>query len=474
MNDLGMFNDSLPGFWGTFGVAPEGSAGSPEALIQGAPIWALTRPFFQLHVGRAFQASLNAWNNPDTRGQRPSVFVTGSLYLGDDAGFGTHTRVSSLELSEAPARIADLYEKHGPDGFAYLDGEFNIVLSDPRSGAVYLATDRCGSHDIYFRQEGDVITFGSHPLLLCSPDERFDPQSISFYLAHEGFFPSPFTVSPRVQGVGRARFLRIALGSGRTLERQAKRYGRPTAEKIGSRKEADDTLHRLLKDATRVRSTDNCAVLLSGGVDSSLLVNLAASNPRTVVTVTGTVKGWVQGEREVGTFKKLAEMLSLEHHAVVLDPHDDSLPDEYAECAMSWMNGSRLTLPLWRRYAARIRENLGDGYRVVAGQTADTLADNNYTLPSMGYTMRRALFSSWMLKMSPAISTISPRPGEGSARLSGRLLSALGGGRGSSHVWQPARRVIEPRAILWRSCTRIWRNARLERRLFPNGDPGRL
>jgi hypothetical protein len=432
MDDSQMFNNSWPGFWGTFGVASEGHADA-QPPITGDPIWATDRPYSRLHVGRAFRESLNAWHYPKVRGQSPSVFVTGSLYLGDDPDFGTHTRVSTLELSHAPARIAGLYEKFGPDGFAYLDGEFSIVLWDPPAGAIYLVTDKCGSHDIYFKQEGGSITFGSHPLMLCTPNERFEPQATSFYLAHEGFFPSPFTVSPRVSGIGRSRFLRIAVGNGRTLETRGSRYWRPSpAAKISSRKEADDTLHRLLRNATQVRSTDNSAILLSGGVDSSLLVNLAGSNPRPAVTVTGTVKGWVQGEREVATSKKLSEMLGLEHRAVILDPHDDSLPEEYAECAMSWMTGSRLTLPLWRRYAARIREDLGDGYRVIAGQTADTLADNNYTLPSMGYTMRRALFSSWMLKILPAISAISPRQDGTCARVSGRLVSGLGGGRVAS------------------------------------------
>jgi asparagine synthetase B (glutamine-hydrolysing) len=422
--------NNWPGFWGAFSVAPGEHGAVPEAPLMGDPIWETTHPSLRLHVGRAFTAALNAWHDPRTRGQRPSVFVTGSFYLGDDTVFGMRTRVTSLELSDAPNRIAGLYEEHGPGGFAYLDGEFNIILSDPRTGSIYLVTDKCGSHDIYFREEGGTVLFGSHPLLLSSRDERFDPQATSFYLAHEGFFPSPFTFSPRIHGIGRSRFLRITPGPKRTLETQSRRYWQPSVtEKISSRQEADDTLHHLLQDATQVRSPDKSAILLSGGIDSSVLVNLAASNSQRPVTVTGTVKGWVQGEHEVETSRKLSDLLGLQHHVVVLDPHDDSLPEEYAECAVSWMTGSRLTLPLWRRYAALIREQVGDGYRVVAGQTADTLADNNYTLPSMGYTMRRALFSSWMLKLLPAISAISPQPDGGPARFLSRVLSSLGGAR---------------------------------------------
>jgi hypothetical protein len=425
--------NNWPGFWGSIGVAEEEPEGNSQAPLEGKAIWDISQPRLRLHVGRTFRDTLFAWHDPRSRGRHPSVCVTGSIYLGNDTEFGAHTRVTSLSLADVPDRIAGLYEKYGPDGFAYLDGEFNIILFDPRSGSLYLVTDKCGSHDTYFQHEGGTARFSSHPLSLCSRDEHFQPEATSFYLAHEGFFPSPFTLSPRVRGVGRSRFLRIGTGPRRTLEIQSKRYGNTNfTEKISSLKQADDTLYRLLKDATQVRSTDKTATLLSGGIDSSLLVNLAPSGSRRSLTITGTVKGWVQGEHEVETSSKLAGLLGLQHRAVVLDPHDDSLPDEYAECAVSWMTGARLALPLWRRYATGIREQLGEGYRVIAGQTADTLADNNYTLPSPGYTMRRALFSSWMWKLFPAISAVSPRPEGGPARLLKGMLSSCGGARVAS------------------------------------------
>ena len=425
--------NNWPGFWGSIGVVDEGTERNVQAPLAGEAIWEVSQSCLRLHVGRAFRDTLFAWHNPRSRGRHSSVFVTGSVYLGNDAEFGANTRVTSVPLPDAPDRIAGLYEKYGPDGFAYLDGEFNIVLFDPRSGSLYLVTDKCGSHDTYLQHESGLATFGSHPLFLCSRDERFQLEATSFYLAHEGFFPSPFTLSSRVRGVGRARFLRIAIGPRRTLEIQSKRYENTSStEKISSRKQADDTLYRLLKDATQVRSTDRTATLLSGGIDSSLLVNLAPSDSRRSLTVTGTVKGWVQGEHEVKTSKTLADLLGLKHSAVVLDPYDDSLPEEYAECAVSWMTGARLALPLWRRYATGIREHLGEGYRVIAGQTADTLADNNYTLPSPGYTIRRALFSSWMWKLFPAISAVSPQPEGGPARLLKSMLSSCGGARVAS------------------------------------------
>ena len=131
-------------------------------------------------VGRVLARELNAWHNPAKRGDQPSVFVTGSLFLGEDAVFGPRTRVKSLALSEAPDRIARLYEGHGANGFAYLDGEFSIILFDPRAGCVYLVADKCGSHDIYLcRQDGEIL-FGSHPLL----DPLWSTETLAF--VHDG------------------------------------------------------------------------------------------------------------------------------------------------------------------------------------------------------------------------------------------------------------------------------------------------
>ena len=55
---------------------------------------------------------------------------------------------------------------------------------------------------------------------------------------------------------------------------------------------------------------------------------------------------------------------------LVIDPADESLPDDWLLCARSIETGVRLGLPVWLRYARRLRERLGEGYTVVAGRLA--------------------------------------------------------------------------------------------------------
>ena len=110
---------------------------------------------------------------------------------------------------------------------------------------------------------------------------------------------------------------------------------------------------------------------------------------------------------EIGKAAALAASLNVPHAAIVVDPRDESLPEEWAICSNS-MTGIRVQLPLFHRFGTFLRERLGEGYGVLSGQMADTVADNNYTSPSAGYMMRRAFFSPWFMSLLPALRRLVP------------------------------------------------------------------
>jgi hypothetical protein len=366
---------------------------------------------FQITASGDHARSASAWHNFLDRQSSPSVFVAGSLYMGSDAEYGESTRVAPLPIVSAPDAIARRYEADGPAAFALLDGDFSLVLWDPKSESAYLVVDKLGCNDIYLRQDGDSILFASDPWELIADEEPFDPLAVSFLLAHEGFVPSPFTLSRNVRSIGRSRFARVSVRGG-NLQCEIESYWFPGARwNMGSTKAAREKMFALLSDAISIRQGDRTALLLSGGVDSSVILNLAAAERhREMLALTGSIKGWDQGEAEIAHSRALAADFGVPHDAVVLDPNDESLPGESLLCTTSWMNGARLTLPLWRRFALHLRERLGEGYNIIAGQTADTLADNNYTCSSPGYRARRALFSPWCLRAMPVVRAMSPRP----------------------------------------------------------------
>ena len=428
-------------FAGRIGCAVAKAGRTRDVVHRPAEIWHYEADDFAVGVGGEHTRTFAAWQNPVERLGRPSVFVAGSLYLGSDGEYGESTSVRPLPIDSAPEVIARCFELHGTRAFALLDGDFSLVLCDPKSKSVYLVVDKLGCSDIYLRREGSSVLFASQPSDLIDDDGQFDSLPIAFLLAHEGFIPAPFSLSADVQAIGRSRFARISTSEGE-IRCNIQRYWSPDAHwNMPSTAAARDKLFALLKDAVGVRMGEKCSLLVSGGVDSSLIMNLAASRgDGSLLALTGSVKGWDQGEQEIAHASSIAEDFGVPHKSVVLDPQDDTLPEESFRCSNSWMNGIRLSLPLWRRFALCLGEHLGEGYNVLAGQAADTLADNNYTLPSAGYTLRRTFFSSWFLRTMPLWKALSPRTDGtlgkaliagvnslGGARMAGMVRSILGG-----------------------------------------------
>jgi hypothetical protein len=140
-------------------------------------------------------------------------------------------------------------------------------------------------------------------------------------------------------------------------------------------------------------------------------------------------KGFNEDEAANAKAAKLAKDLSLPHVTVAADPACDSLPEEWDMAASSWMTGGRITTPLWYRLGNTLKARFGEGYHVLSGQGADTLADNNYTSPSWGYLVRRTLFSSWFLRLLPFLGHLTPRTYSSMGRACSQLTEVVAGPR---------------------------------------------
>jgi len=398
----------LPVFCGSIGLIGDQRGRTFFGQINPRPIWHPDARF-RLYAEGAHLSTFCAWHEPSSRDRRPSIFTLGSISVSTDANYGMDTSLRPIQPSEAPDAVAKLYQQYGAEAFARLEGNFSLVVWDPISETVYLVIDKYGCEDVFFRDATEALHFASAPFLLAAGATGFDPLPTAFLLAQEGFIPAPFSVFSQVKAVGRARYLRLCLGA-RPAEKEIQRYWRPSPTwNSGNTKDASDSFFELLKTATPAVPGERSAMLL-GGADSSLLFNIAASQSSQLLAITGTVREYLPGQQEIERAKRLAAALGTRHEAVVIDPADESLPEDWLLCARSIETGVRLGLPIWLRYARRLRERLGAGYTVIAGQLADTFADNNFTMRSAGYTMRRALFSAWFLRLLPKLREVAPRP----------------------------------------------------------------
>lgn len=405
---------SFPAFLGVIG---RGGAISFPPGSGWTRIWNFSQPELTIW-SRTPETECDTYSHSaEIRDTEPAVFVSGEPLIASDCEFDANTRVKRIPRSRLPHQISRLYQQYGTRGFAFLEGHFSIVVIDPLTKSVLLVVDKFGCDDLYVHRGNRCVAFASHPSLIPGAPQRFNLAATAFFLAHEGFVPAPFTLFEDIETVGRAKCLRINMSEGKPSI-DSERYWFPSRFNTEmSKVDAVERFHSALASAVESRRQAQNGILLSGGIDSALLANLAARRKTSnVVAMTGAIHGSAESEIEVRRAAVVASALEITHHIVTLDPRDDSLPGEWIECVSSWSGGTRMTLPLFCRFATHMRKICGAGYSAFSGQMADTLADNNYTLPSLGYAMRRMLFSSWFLKVLPLARPIAPHKSSAAGR----------------------------------------------------------
>jgi asparagine synthase (glutamine-hydrolysing) len=177
--------------------------------------------------------------------------------------------------------ILKAYAVWGEDCVARLDGMFAFALWDPRRQSLLLARDRFGMKPLYLAEDGQRLRFASTlPALLAAGgvDTAIDPIALHHLFSLHAVVPAPRTILRGVRKLAPAHTLRVQPDGLRWLtpywDLRATRPDAPKTE--GEWIEATRAALLAALD-THVHAADvPVGVLLSGGLDSSLLVGLLA------------------------------------------------------------------------------------------------------------------------------------------------------------------------------------------------------
>lgn len=183
------------------------------------------------------------------------------------------------------------YHAWGADFVSRLNGMFAFALWERDTGRVLLGRDRLGIKPLYYAEIPGGLRFASTlPALLAGGgiDTSIDPIALNHYLSFHSVVPSPNTLLAGVRKLPPATLMQIE-ADGRRDERVywSLDYQRDSADEARSFDEWREILLNGLRIAVRRRLVADVPVgaLLSGGVDSSLIVGLMAeagvSNLRT-------------------------------------------------------------------------------------------------------------------------------------------------------------------------------------------------
>lgn len=161
-------------------------------------------------------------------------------------------------------------------------GMFAFALWERDTGRLVLARDRLGIKPLYLAEVGGGLRFASTlPALLAAGgiDTAIDPVALHHYLSFHAVVPAPRTILRGVRKLPAATLLTVEADGSRREEVYWRLHVGPRAEDHG-RSEADwrDALLDALKNAVDRRRVADVpvGVLLSGGIDSSLVVALLA------------------------------------------------------------------------------------------------------------------------------------------------------------------------------------------------------
>ncbi|MGD9770037.1 MAG: N-acetylglutaminylglutamine amidotransferase [Pseudolabrys sp.] len=244
--------------------------------------------------------------------------------------------------------ILKAYHAWGARCVERFHGMFAFAILERDSGRVVLARDRLGVKPLYLAETSTGLRFASTlPALLAAGDvdTSIDPIGLHHYMSLHAVVPPPRTILKGVQKLPPATIMTIAPDGQRTTETYwSLTMGERSSDRRMSEEDWIDATHEALSRAVERRRVADVpvGVLLSGGLDSSLVVGLLAEAGH------ADLKTFAIGFESVGDIcgdefqysDLVARRFGTEHHQIRIgaDRMLTALPDAIAAMAEPMMS----------------------------------------------------------------------------------------------------------------------------------------
>ncbi len=216
------------------------------------------------------------------------------------------------------------YHRWGDDFVTHLYGMFAFAIVERDSGRVLLGRDRLGIKPLYLTEDAHRIRFASTlPALLAGGgvDTRIDPVALHHYMTFHAVVPAPATILRGVRKVPPASLVAIEPDGRRSdTVYWTPDFTRHAEHSDWSERDWEDAVLAMLRLAVKRRLVADVPVgcLLSGGVDSSLIVGLlaeAGQHGLSTFSIGFESVGGVQGD-EFRWSDLVAERFDTDHHQI--------------------------------------------------------------------------------------------------------------------------------------------------------------
>lgn len=253
---------------------------------------------------------------------RFTIAYNGELFNYDDIKYYfSHKYPESFKQLRSysdTAMILELYSIEGEAIFDKLDGMFSIAIWDQMDQSLVLARDPIGIKPLYFSKFDNYFCFASELKAFYEilPNASLDDIAVAYYL-HLGYIPHPFTILSQVKKFPAGHFSKV-----KNDNFELHQYH--TFEVINNQNitysQAREQVKQAIENAVKgaLVSDVNMGILLSGGIDSSLVASIAAknqTNPITAFTIEQKDKNFNEGEYA----SKIAKYLGINYLPLMVD-----------------------------------------------------------------------------------------------------------------------------------------------------------
>lgn len=325
------------------------------------------------------------------------VVYNGEIYNFPELRSGLEKKGHKFYTQSDTEVIVHLYEDLGAECVKKLRGMFALALYDERRQSLLLARDRLGKKPLHYALDGSRLYFGSEikAILAAAPHlGELDTAGLLQFFYFD-YIPDPHTAYCRIHKLPPGHLLEYENGTVRVEQYwDLPEYG---TNHISSEEECLEELENRLAEAVRIRlmSEVPLGALLSGGVDSSIVVALMARASSSPVK-TFSIGFENEDFNELRYARMVADRFGTDHHEMVVKPNlwetlqkltgmmeepfgDSSMVPTYHVSAMArkhvtvalagdggdelFAGYTRYSVNLKRRYLDRIPAWLGRQYR---------------------------------------------------------------------------------------------------------------
>jgi asparagine synthase (glutamine-hydrolysing) len=236
-----------------------------------------------------------------------------------------------------------LLQKEGADALSKVNGMFSFAFYDQHENSLMIARDRLGIKPLFYAQQNNTFYISSEiPALLTIPglSDGIDHQALYHYMSLLAV-PEPYTLYPKIRRFPQACFAKIENGNIKFT-----RFWEPNFNKSNlSKEQLEKDIAKAFKKSIEKRLIADVpvGVLLSGGIDSTIIAHTVASIDKKKAH--SFSMGFEDGENENALAIQTAKELGIEHKAFTLKASDimEEIPNIIKSFGEPFAGG----LPIW-------------------------------------------------------------------------------------------------------------------------------